>query len=82
MCVKILDWLLSLNLEVSLIWESRWNVLKVLYLLARYLPFVDVGLSIIRSSSNPSIRHEWWMIHCLHISTCLWFVKGRMSTAF
>ncbi|KXN80908.1 hypothetical protein AN958_06855 [Leucoagaricus sp. SymC.cos] len=31
-----------LDLEVSQIWKSRWNVTKVLYLLARYLPFMDI----------------------------------------
>lgn len=28
--------------EVSLIWGSQWTLVKVLYLLSRYMPFVDV----------------------------------------
>ncbi|KAF6758757.1 hypothetical protein DFP72DRAFT_1064856 [Ephemerocybe angulata] len=32
--------------EVSLIWASKWNLGKVLFLLSRYLVFVDVGVSI------------------------------------
>ncbi|TFK33420.1 hypothetical protein BDQ12DRAFT_409981 [Crucibulum laeve] len=28
-------------LEVSLIWPSRWNTIKILYFLSRYLPLLD-----------------------------------------
>jgi hypothetical protein len=36
--------LLTLPQEVSLIWSARWNLIKVLFLLTRYLPFVDLGI--------------------------------------
>ncbi|KAF5324663.1 hypothetical protein D9611_004169 [Ephemerocybe angulata] len=32
--------------QVALIWKSNWNLGKVLFLLSRYLVFVDVGVSI------------------------------------
>ncbi|KAJ8085514.1 hypothetical protein PM082_004332 [Marasmius tenuissimus] len=39
------DMVLNLNLEVKHIWRKKWSLVKVLYLLQRYLPFVDsVGL--------------------------------------
>lgn len=33
-----------LDSEVTLLWPSRWNTTKVLYLLARYLPLVDTSI--------------------------------------
>jgi len=38
------DWLMMLDLEYALIWKAKWNATKVLYLLARYLPFIDTSL--------------------------------------
>lgn len=38
------DWLLMLDLEYSLVWKAKWNLTKVVYLLARYLPFIDTSL--------------------------------------
>lgn len=42
--IMILDWLLTFDAEVSFIWNSRWNATKVLYLVARYLPFIDTSV--------------------------------------
>ncbi|KAG2017622.1 hypothetical protein CC2G_007119 [Coprinopsis cinerea AmutBmut pab1-1] len=41
------DYLLTLHLEVQLIWQSRWCSVKVLYLLTRYLPFLDLTMLLI-----------------------------------
>ncbi|KIK01099.1 hypothetical protein K443DRAFT_132444 [Laccaria amethystina LaAM-08-1] len=38
------DYLLTLDREVSLIWSSHWNLAKVLFILVRYTPYIDVGL--------------------------------------
>ena len=48
------DLILTLRLEVSLIWFSRWNYTKVLYLLVRYLPFVANVLILCSEYRNPS----------------------------
>ncbi|KAJ8075331.1 hypothetical protein PM082_019669 [Marasmius tenuissimus] len=37
----IYDTLLNLDLEFRFVWASPWSLVKVLYLLQRYLPFVD-----------------------------------------
>ncbi|KAG8904380.1 hypothetical protein FRC00_013996, partial [Tulasnella sp. 408] len=34
--VAVWDWLVSLKKEYRLIWQSKWSVIKVLYLLSRY----------------------------------------------
>ncbi|KAF8981404.1 hypothetical protein BDQ17DRAFT_1438433 [Cyathus striatus] len=44
---KIYDLCLTLNLEITYIWKSPWSVVKALYLLTRYLTFIDVGLTVI-----------------------------------
>ncbi|KAJ3566023.1 hypothetical protein NP233_g7261 [Leucocoprinus birnbaumii] len=38
--VMVLEWLQTLNLEISLVWYSPWSLLKVLYLLSRYTPLI------------------------------------------
>ncbi|TFK33421.1 hypothetical protein BDQ12DRAFT_691078 [Crucibulum laeve] len=39
--ILIYDWSLTFDLEVSLVWTARWNFIKVLFLMTRYLPFLD-----------------------------------------
>jgi hypothetical protein len=49
-CVALVvyDYSLTLSMEIDLIWSSRWNVIKVAFLLQRYLPFLDaILLSVI-----------------------------------
>ncbi|KAJ7301165.1 hypothetical protein DFH08DRAFT_1090329 [Mycena albidolilacea] len=42
--ILVFDYLLSLNLEVSLVWGTKWSLTKIFYVLARYPPFIDVPL--------------------------------------
>jgi len=49
------DWSLMLSLEVKYIWRATWNYTKVLYLLARYAPFVSLSLQLRNQfAPNPS----------------------------
>ncbi|PFH46792.1 hypothetical protein AMATHDRAFT_153814, partial [Amanita thiersii Skay4041] len=41
------DYLLTLDLELRFIWHSRWSIIKVLFLLARYSPFIDMSVAFI-----------------------------------
>ncbi|KAJ3570857.1 hypothetical protein NP233_g4136 [Leucocoprinus birnbaumii] len=38
------DWALNFDHEISLVWQSRWSIIKALYLITRYLAFGDVTL--------------------------------------
>ncbi|KAL5532582.1 hypothetical protein ACEPAF_4356 [Sanghuangporus sanghuang] len=38
--------------EVTLVWPSRWNLVKALFFLNRYLPFVDTFLSLHHSDES------------------------------
>lgn len=40
------DWIISLAREVTRIWHSRWSLVKVLYLYARYSPFVPMVVAV------------------------------------
>ncbi|KAJ6570130.1 hypothetical protein DFH09DRAFT_1313334 [Mycena vulgaris] len=42
--ILVFDYLLSLELEISLVWGSKWTLSKIFYMLARYPPFIDVPL--------------------------------------
>ena len=37
-------YLLTFGLEVNFIWPSRWKLVRMLFTLTRYLPFVDTVL--------------------------------------
>ncbi|KIK01120.1 hypothetical protein K443DRAFT_678706 [Laccaria amethystina LaAM-08-1] len=44
--VLVYDYMLTLNSELLLVWSSRWNPVKALFLLVRYMPFIDMVFSI------------------------------------
>jgi len=46
LAIVTFDWLLMFDLEVSYIWQDRWGVVKVLYILSRYMPFIDIPITI------------------------------------
>ncbi|TFK63372.1 hypothetical protein BDN72DRAFT_323248 [Pluteus cervinus] len=44
--VYLYDLLLTLDLEINLLWPSKWTLMKVLYLVQRYLPLIDMGIVV------------------------------------
>jgi len=40
--VLIYDYILTIGFEITLIWPSPWNYTKVLFILARYIPLINV----------------------------------------
>ena len=50
----IWDYILTFRMEVDLVWKSKWNFMKGLYLFQRYLPFIDtIFLVLYRQSYVP-----------------------------
>ena len=48
----IWDYILTFGMEVDLVWKSKWNFMKCLYLFQRYLPFIDnTWLTLYRQSN-------------------------------
>jgi hypothetical protein len=41
--IFIWDYILTFGMEVDLVWKSKWNFMKGLYLFQRYLPFIDTA---------------------------------------
>jgi len=48
------EYIVTLSSEITLVWPSRWGLLKILFILTRYLPFVDVP-GILYTRLKPSI---------------------------
>ena len=65
------DLILTLRLEISLVWFSRWNYTKILYLLVRYIPFVATAIALYcryrHPSTVPSAEHGPWKWRGLNI---------------
>ncbi|KAF9003061.1 hypothetical protein BDQ17DRAFT_1409375 [Cyathus striatus] len=47
--LAVTDYFLTIDLEVALIWNSRWSLSKVLFLITRYLPFFESALLLYRT---------------------------------
>ncbi|EKM83111.1 hypothetical protein AGABI1DRAFT_125590 [Agaricus bisporus var. burnettii JB137-S8] len=44
--------LITMEMEVELVWKSRWNLTKILYLLNRYVTIADAIVLVCKSSSS------------------------------
>lgn len=42
--IQVYDHILTLGDEVTLVWPEKWGVGKVLFFLARYLPYLDLAV--------------------------------------
>ncbi|KAF7759878.1 hypothetical protein Agabi119p4_11573 [Agaricus bisporus var. burnettii] len=51
--LMVFDWILTFSSEVEFIWKAKWNIIKVLYLITRYLPlaFIPLDLSYVFTDS-------------------------------
>jgi len=55
----VFDWSLTLDSEIKFIWDSPWNLGRILFFLTRYPPFINVALAIF-----------YRMVYSLPASTC------------
>ena len=46
------DYILTFDMEVDLVWKSKWNSMKGLYLLQRYLPFTELIWFVLSGKSD------------------------------
>jgi len=54
--VLLYDYAVTLRMEVDLIWLRKWNFMTVIYILQRYLPFMDTFIvPIIQCASPPAL---------------------------
>ncbi|KAJ3568249.1 hypothetical protein NP233_g5832 [Leucocoprinus birnbaumii] len=67
-----LEWLLTLDLELLFIWNSRWSIMKILYLVTRYLPFTDVSMVLWHQFGPPmSVSHCFFEFDFTSVATAL-----------
>ena len=45
------EWFILLNREVEYVWQTEWGVGKILYIVSRYAPFIDMPITIASKSS-------------------------------
>jgi len=55
--IFVYDYLLTVHLEIGFIWFSRWSYTKVLFLMIRYMAFVDM-LFVLYNQIYPDISAE------------------------
>jgi len=72
----IYDFFLTFPQEVSLIWPAPLSLMKVLFLVTRYLPFADVGIRIWHHTRyKPSVRTCLFVFESnswlFYVGTCL-----------
>jgi len=63
------DYILTFEMEVNLVWKSKWNSMKGLYFFQRYLPFVEIISLVIAGQSD--------VVSCLLPTLNFFFIKKR-----
>ncbi|KAH6901425.1 hypothetical protein BKA70DRAFT_1436152 [Coprinopsis sp. MPI-PUGE-AT-0042] len=76
MTILILEYFEHFELERTLIWKSRWNVCKCLFLASRYLPFVFVAGWLYYSAAPGSTSPEDCRI--LYVIATIFMILGSL----
>ncbi|KIK47112.1 hypothetical protein CY34DRAFT_799648 [Suillus luteus UH-Slu-Lm8-n1] len=56
LAVLVFDYCINLETEINLTWGRKWNFIRILFAVARYMPFVDVPVDLIYSLGPTSPR--------------------------
>ncbi|KAK0472714.1 hypothetical protein IW261DRAFT_1506543 [Armillaria novae-zelandiae] len=56
------DYTLTLSLEVDLVWRAPWNLLKLFYIVQRYLPFFDTAFLVLHHQFAPELSIRYCQI--------------------
>ncbi|KAG1766996.1 hypothetical protein EDD22DRAFT_334350 [Suillus occidentalis] len=54
--VLVFDYCIKLETEINFTWGRKWNFIRILFAVARYMPFVDVSVDLIYSLGPTSSR--------------------------
>lgn len=69
----VYDYILMFDKEQKYIWNAKWTPGKVLYLIVRYLPLVDLPLLPAAMSNSVSVSCEfasYWQMVFVAVSCC------------
>ena len=50
---QVHDWLILLDREVEDVWQNKFSIGKVLFIITRYGPFLDMPITITSESGHP-----------------------------
>ncbi|KAJ3565385.1 hypothetical protein NP233_g7665 [Leucocoprinus birnbaumii] len=72
LAILTLDWFLTLSSEVLLIWSSSWTTVKVLFLVARYVPFTYIALLLYHQFGSHSLKSSSACPVLFGLISCFW----------
>lgn len=78
--VLIFDYFLTLEPEVRWTWNRRWNVIRVLFVISRYMAFAAAGMTAyaaIATRANEDCRHFSQASNAIHI-ICIVAAEGLL----
>ncbi|KAF8994298.1 hypothetical protein BDQ17DRAFT_1184984, partial [Cyathus striatus] len=88
----VFEHMITIHLEVTYIWKSRWNVIKVLYVFVKYSTHVDIILNIIaflamgfttsdcKCNIFPSKEEHLLFTAEVILTLRVWAVRGKTRT--
>ena len=57
---QVHEWLILLDREVEGVWRSKWGINKILFIITRYGPFLDMPITIVSESGlYPYVSSRW-----------------------
>ncbi|TFK20549.1 hypothetical protein FA15DRAFT_123053 [Coprinopsis marcescibilis] len=74
-----LEYLQTLELEVSLVWTSEWSLVKCLYLINRFLPFFVLPFALyynLTARPSPQVCKVVFAIPCMGIALCIFISEA------
>ncbi|TFK20546.1 hypothetical protein FA15DRAFT_673391 [Coprinopsis marcescibilis] len=77
--ILLLEYLDTFRLEVELIWPAKWGLVKLLYVLDRFLPFVIlpfVGFYNITANPSSDFCRILFAIPCMGIIACIFIAEA------
>ncbi|KAJ3510534.1 hypothetical protein NMY22_g15952 [Coprinellus aureogranulatus] len=73
--IQIADYLQTLDLEIALIWPTKWNLVKIMYFINRYLPLAFLPVIIYYNAApgplSPETCKTLFSVPCMGIAFCL-----------
>ncbi|CAA7270039.1 unnamed protein product [Cyclocybe aegerita] len=52
--IYVWDYCITMGMEIEHVWPGKWTALKVLYLIQRYLPFIDTVWPVLHRAKHQS----------------------------
>ncbi|KAH7906097.1 hypothetical protein BJ138DRAFT_1163427 [Hygrophoropsis aurantiaca] len=56
LAILVFDYCINISTEVTWIWDTKWTLVRVLFLVARYVPFILVPVSIYSGLPGTNIQ--------------------------